>query len=90
MRHPRSKLSELVSYEIIWNGLSMAEVSTTKMKYWTHGIQYKFSLLDRTKIRIFGIFAINFYWNIKIRSYLQNWKEVTSGYHKLNFHIWRS
>ena len=29
-----------------------------EMKYWRHGISYKFALLDKVKIRSFGTFAI--------------------------------
>ena len=57
----------LVSYEIIRTRVYVVEVSDTKTKQWTRGIQYKCALLDRPKIRIFGRFVINFYWKIKIR-----------------------
>ena len=44
----------------------MAEVSVGKMKYWTRGILYKFDLLDMTKIRSFGRFAITFFSTHKL------------------------
>ena len=52
---------------------------TVQVHYWARDI------LDRPKIRRFGIFAITFVWNIQIRTYMWNWKENTLGYHNPKF-----
>ena len=41
--------------------VSMVYFSSIENKYWRRGISYKFTLLDRPKIRSFGIFGIIFF-----------------------------
>ena len=57
----------LVASERIWSRVFVIDVLDTETKYCTRGIPYKFALLDRPKIRRFGIFAITFFWKIQIR-----------------------
>ena len=52
---------KLVALEIIWTRVYVVEFLGADTKYWTRGIPYKFIVLDRPKIRSFGIFAITFF-----------------------------
>ena len=47
-----------IVYERIWIRVYVVGVSVAEMKYWTHGISYKFSLLDKVKIRSVWRFEI--------------------------------
>ena len=77
----------LVAYEIRRTRVYVVEVSVIETKLWTCGMQYKFALLDRPKIRGFGIFAINFCWLIQIRSDMRKWKEDRSRYYRTNLNF---
>ena len=47
-----------IVYERIWIRVYVVGVLVVEMQYWTRGISYKFSLLDKVKIRSSGRLAI--------------------------------
>ena len=74
-----------IEYERRWARVYFLEVLDIETKQWTCGIQYKCAIMDRKKIRSFGIFAITFCWLIQIRSDLRDWKEDRLRYYMPKF-----